>query len=473
MKYFIGLGLLLVFLAFGLFRELPSLYFFSDDFVWLLDAKRDTAGDLTNYFFQANGFFYRPITKLYFWNMWHVFQDTAYWYHLVNILVHFTNSILAYILSVLLLRRIMTRSYSSYAIQAIAIGSAVLFFVHSVHLENIVWPSAITELIPALVTLAALSLLVWMIENKRQFPIPIIFLLFIVGLGAHEYMVVFPVLAYLTHLFLELSGKKTMNKKIFATVLHEWRFLYLGFIAAEIGYFVLRTIANSHWSGGDYSYNLLRLPFNIIGNLLGYLGLLTVGIPFIDWYLQARFFLREQLLLAGMLLLVGLVVLFILIRLIWKYRKSRNFYFSLYLLLFFVVTLAPFLGLGGLAERYLYLPSFSLILLFSYGIYVVSKWIEHYTEAIAELTAYFLLIGMSISFFSYSIIQDIESWRSASIAVASRLSEFKNDCEGFSEGDVLVRSSPVNRLGRAWVFQVGYEEGANLYCDKNLQILRK
>ena len=65
MKYFISLLLTLSFLTILLFRDIPQLYFFSDDFIWLLNAKQDTVVDLTRYFVDAEGFFYRPVTNLY------------------------------------------------------------------------------------------------------------------------------------------------------------------------------------------------------------------------------------------------------------------------------------------------------------------------------------------------------------------------------------------------------------------------
>ena len=45
------------------------------------------------------------------------------------------------------------------------------------------------------------------------------------------------------------------------------------YLVPTIIYLVLRFSANSHWSGGDYSYDLLKLPLNFAGNLFGYFAL--------------------------------------------------------------------------------------------------------------------------------------------------------------------------------------------------------
>jgi hypothetical protein len=251
------------------------------------------------------------------------------------------------------------------------------------------------------------------------------------------------------------------------------KIFYASLLSIEVGYFLLRAYARSHWSGGDYSYNLVRLPFNIVGNLLGYGGVLAVGTPFVEWYFQARFFFRQNLLLATFLSLVCMGVVLLVVRLVWKKRKEQWVGLVAWCLLFFVITLAPFLGLGGLAERYLYLSSFSIFLLLSYAVFALGVRIENYTEAVADYTAYGLLVGFFAVFLMFSLVRDQQDWHLASQYVENRMHEFKTRCSTFTPSELLVRISPPNRIGRAWVFQVGYEEGANLCCDKNLRIQRK
>jgi hypothetical protein len=167
-----------------LFRDIPPLYFFSDDFVWLLEAKHDTAEMVPTYFTESHGFFYRPITKLYFWGMWQVAQDSASAYHLVNIGVHILVSIAVYVFSLQLIRRVVSKNSKPYAARVIAFGTTLLYFVHPAHLENIIWPSAVTELIPALCVLVGLIIFIWSLEKSQKWLQIVIYGLFIVGLGA-------------------------------------------------------------------------------------------------------------------------------------------------------------------------------------------------------------------------------------------------------------------------------------------------
>jgi len=471
MKYFVGLLSLFAFLSILLFRDIPALYFFSDDFVWLLNAKQDSLAQLPLYFVDSEGFFYRPVTKIYFWVMWQLVQDQAYWYHVVSLVMHSVISVFVYLLSGVLLTRILSQKALKQRIPLIAFVSAVLFFIHPIHLESIIWPSVITELIPAFCTIVGLYLFVQGYITRRKVLYGLTTVLFIVGLGGHEYMVVFPGLVYLTHIFLLQTEK---NRALdFWKPLQSEKFLYLLLIFFEIAYFVLRAVSNAHWSGGDYSYDLVKLPFNIVGNLLGYFGLLVVGIPFIDWYFQLRFLLRENLLMAFAGLLVVGVLLAVIAKNVYKYRRTQSFKLFAYLLLFSLVTLLPFLGLGAIAERYIYLPSVAMILIGVYACYLLSDTIQQYTNSVSTITAFLLLTGICGSYYVFSMGRDIQQWQIASNYVSDRLIEFQTECDQFSQGELVVRSSPPNRLGRAWVYQVGYEEGANLYCDKNLRIMRK
>jgi hypothetical protein len=78
-----------------------------------------------------------------------------------------------------------------------------------------------------------------------------------------------------------------------------------------------------------------------------------------------------------------------------------------------------------------------------------------------------LLLGL---YYGFSFSLGMEDWRQASTAVDSRMWEFQYLCGKFNRGREISRSIPESRIGRAWVFQVGYEQGANVYCDKDLKI---
>ncbi len=450
-------------ISYFLFSSVLSHYFISDDFVWLLNAKRDTWNEVARYPFDSQGFFYRPFTKFYFFLMWQWFGTHAWAYHLVNIVLHVLNSFVVYLLSASLLQRFFP-DRNSRRISLFAVVSSLLFFIHPAHQENIIWISAVTELFPALFVLFALWLFVRK-EKNGLFVSMLFFLCFILGLMSHEYVVIFPVLVFITDWF-GYGRRSVLNHKK----------LYGGLILVDVLYLVLRAQSNSHWSGGDYSYNLVKLPFNVIGNLSGYIGLTVFGVPFVSFYQMLRGVMRDNLVLSAVLVVLLIAVTGYLIMMARKNYGEDHFdtaaeKFTLYVSLFFVVALLPFLGLGGLAERYVYLPSFAFLLFVSLFLY----WIIRYFDVTSgTYTRWYggilVLIG---ALYLFSAKQDQTDWKISSDFVYNRLEEFRTQCNQFTPGQTITRVSPPNRTGRAWTFQVGYEQGANVLCDKNIKILLK
>jgi hypothetical protein len=469
MKRYVLVTLLFVALGFLVFRDFLFLYFHSDDFVWLLNAQTDSLGDLSKYFFDTQGFFYRPFTKLYFWQMWQLVTDNSYWYHFVNILIHTINSLLVLILASKVLHRSDYFKKKKQDIFGISFITSLLYFVHPIHLENIIWVSAVTELLPAMFLLLALICSFdYLSGDNVWWKRIVIFFGFVLGLFSHEYAVVFPAIVFATDWYL---SSKSLIKLVF-----EKTSFYLTLAVITLIYLILRWFAGSHWSGGDYSYDLMKLPFNIAGNLLGYIGSGIFGIGFLPIYQNLREMLRSQLLLSTIILSFVAAALFIG----WtKFRKSSQAKslgsigkLFVYLSLVFVILLLPFLGLGGIAERYLYLPSFAFLLSLSVGLYILARFLSDYSESVPVMPIFILSSLFLSSFYLLSVVNDTKDWKLASDYVESSLVEFKENCASFKEGELLVRPSPPNRIGRAWVYQVGYEEGANLYCPKSLKIQR-
>ena len=163
-------------------------------------------------------------------------------------------------------------------------------------------------------------------------------------------------------------------------------------MAAGVIYYlwVRNKVAGAHGLSGDYSYNPINFPFNLIGNLLGYGGLAVVGFSAIPWYDQAREFLRNQKEIA--VLMAGT---FFLALLPWL-KKCRHFLADKKLLFFsgwVLILLLPFLGLGNMTERYLYLAKFGFVyLLVDWGVKVYRRYAENKVIGLFLLILFFLYL---------------------------------------------------------------------------------
>lgn len=439
------------FVLLSLIQYFPSIgvYFLSDDFIWLYQAEQAAPSSLLVNYIDADNFFYRPTTKAYFYFAYRIFGMDPAPYHLVQIVLHGINAALIFLLA----QRIFVRTRFAGVKGLLAGVVAGVFVVHPIHTEVVLWISAITEMIPAFCILLSMWILArypkaWMITV----------LLYIVAMGSHEYAIVMPLILAVWQVYL------ASEKNFVATVREVGRqnsILYVVLGMVGVAYLILRYLAGSHWQGGDYSYNILNLPFNLIGNALAYGIFAVVGPDFYPYYAAARIMLRQNLLIAGGLVVVGVVG-------VWSIRKAILKKHLLLLTSIFLLGVAAFLPLGTIAERYIYFSAWifyaALIWAIYYGLSVIFK-----SSAKREFLGVALFL---MGLFSVLTYRSFENWHGASAEVRAITGFFETQCDSFYEDEIISLDSPVNRIGRAWVFQVGVEEAASLICDKRISIIR-
>lgn len=219
-------------------------------------------------------------------------------------------------------------------------------------------------------------------------------------------------------------------------------------------------MAGAHLSGGDYSYNLIKLPFNVAGNLLGYVFLTFGGTHSYPLYETLRVFGREH---SSTIWVVSLVIVFILVILYWlKFRfveGSVRRTLSVILLLF-IVPLLPFLGLGNIAYRYDYFASFGLLLFVSF----VCMNLYRYLLRLGKPLAIGLIFIPLVSFGVWQTVelQRVKSdWLRAGAKTEEILITFNEVyaiTRGFAPNPVFYFVNTPIRTGDAWIFPVGLSD---------------
>lgn len=349
----------LLILTVALFSSLYNYFFVGDDFTWLRwvsDCSSNNVMDGVNrcaalpttiisYFIESNGFFYRPGTKLYF-----LLMNSAFWlnqtmYHLVSIALHFVVAVLIFLIA----KRVIKDYF-------LAVLSAILFLILSGHSENVFWISSTGFLFNALFALLSLLFFIYWKEKKNIFYFVAAVAFIVCSLLFHELGVVVPLLLILYDV---IYGEKADYEKI------SRKTSYVILLLPLLPYLVIRFISQSHWFNGDYSYNILKLPYNIVGNTMGYLGVDLFGSTFLFVYDKIRLFSRDHLWLAIPLsLVVGVIT-------VWLWRKTMTYLSKdeqkvvIFGSLFFLIALLPFLGLGNITARYSYLSSMGFVIIFA------------------------------------------------------------------------------------------------------------
>ncbi len=414
-------------------------YFVGDDFTWFRWVQ-DCCNNLVNYFTESGGFFYRPGAKLYFSLMHSAFWFNQTMYHLVSIFLHFAVSALLF----LILRKIIKNYFLS-------IAAVVLFIVLSGHHEAIFWISATGFLFNAFFALGALLSFIFWKEKKKNiyFIISLIFIIF--SLLFHELGVVAPILIIMYDF---IYGEKLIINKLTRKA------SYLILVSPIFPYLILRLLAQSHWFSGDYRYNIFKLPYNIVGNTMGYLLLDLLGPQALSVYQLLRNFSREHMLLAIPVSFAIILGFIYICKIIMKKMAENDKKIVIFGFLFFFISLLPFLGLGNITSRYSYLSSIGFAILFvifmkkiyAYLISISGRYIG--VSAIVTI----IIIYSMVQLFSLQKIHT--DWREA----GDKSQRFLISIGRYSK-DFWIRDSmrfyfanmPI-RNGEAWVWPVGLKD---------------
>lgn len=281
------------------FAPLIPNYFVADDYTWLrwaADCGLQRGVDcnapfstVLHYFVSSDGFFYRPGTKVYFLLMYPLFWLNQNVYHIVSLFLHFAVASLFFLLA----RKILKD-------KLLAALTAILFLLMSGYVEIVFWVSATGHLFNAFFILLSLYLFVLWDVRRTIWYLVVSLLSFCMSLFFYELGIVVPLLMMLY----KMTQGETSLRKFFKNPTYLLMFVPVGL------YLLIRFISNSHWSGGDYSYNLLKFPFNVLGNTIGYIMLTFIGSLSLSLYEALRNAARGQLLTSFIAILIVLPALY-------------------------------------------------------------------------------------------------------------------------------------------------------------------
>jgi len=194
--------------------------------------------------------YYRPVLELFQKAQYFIFGLNYHWYHLINIVLHVLNSILAYLMLFYLIKD-----------KQIAIISAVLFLVHPAQAESVSYISGISDLAYTFLLLGSLINYIKSADEsfkqKKSAHYFYSLILFCCALYTKEQAIILPLLVVLY----ELCFSKNLLKEISGKILRVTGvFIVLaGYIAFRI--FVLKVSTPSIFAHpGESILRILTIP---------------------------------------------------------------------------------------------------------------------------------------------------------------------------------------------------------------------
>ncbi len=426
----------------AVFSGALNYYFVGDDFTWLHWAAQTTSiKDIANYFVNANGFFYRPGTMAYFYFMFQSFWLNQTFYHIVSMSLHFIVCALLFIVLLKTLKNYM-----------LAIMSTFIFLILSGHQETILWIASTGFLFNAVFTLLALLLFIFWKEKQKGIYLVLSLLSIVLGLLFHEIGVIAPLLLISYDLIFwvpSISVKSLLNKT------------YLILLSPLLPYLALRLIAKSHWFNGDYSYNLIKLPFNFIGNAIGYFLLDLFGTFSIDFYEKIRNILKDNIAISVLLIAVIMVAFYIFLAKVYKKIEVKDKKIIFFGLAFFIISLLPFLGLGNIASRYAYLSSIGFAVLLALAIQKAYGYLVKISDIYVSALSMVIIVIILLSSQLFQMQKSHADWYLAGKISQQSLVYFQNTYDPEFEAMGTLHFYFVNvpiKTGDAWIFPVGLKD---------------
>jgi hypothetical protein len=408
-----------------LFGSSVSNYFVADDFTWLKWAASSSFTDVAKYFTNAAGFFYRPIPKVLYFVLYAVFWLKPEGYHIVSLLLYGLAAYLVY----LLMRATNVK-------RTIALIAAIVFTVLSVHHENVFWISGMSSLLSAVFLFAGVYLT---IRQERHFGwrknLLFALAMILMGLAMFSYdgMITAPII-------LCVAAWHSYSKKIWTT--------YVPLLAIPL-YWILRVSAGAVPPSGDYAYKLSTLPFNIVGNSVGYFSGTFFGPRFFEFWSTAREYLRVHRATAG---LAGLGIVAVLVFVLFKIKKVLPVYRTT--ILWFIcgfVSLGAYVGLGNMSERYAFAAGGFFIA--GLGSFVSTSWAlagrRIWKYAIALIACGLIIWNVS------EVVRVGGDWQKASATSREMLSIMSTQFFPLRENKSFIFINTPIRYGRAWIFPTG------------------
>lgn len=424
-------------------------FFVGDDFTWLRWAAQSDNATLFKNFYDAQGFFLRPIDKLLVFIQYTLFNLKPLPHHLFTLFYNFSVSVVVYFL----LLRIFKKKSSAF------LGAFIFSFIPS-HSQNLFWIATISTTISSLFVLLGLLFYEIARNSKKIIFYICAFIFFVLSIFSYENAIIFIGLMIVFDIFIGIRSGKFEKKQVF-----------LPYIVATViitFYLLVRMNANAAGFSGDYNYNLLKLIPNTIGNYLGYIALFFGSESTLSSYTFLRNFMKQYVLILSF---IGFMLIAFIAGFVIEHKEkifiSRGKKIFIFGFIFSVIALLPYLPLGNITLRYLYLPSFGFVVMilavfdFLFSKITTRKWF---------MVAYGLvIIVLGITFYS-GLTRAEQYWDQASKITYDTLVRFRLDFDLKNNTNLYFYNVPIKN-GEAYIFPVGLPDAIYFVnTDKSVKV---
>lgn len=333
-------------------------------------------------------------------------------HHLTNIIIHSLNSLLVFILFIRLVVKVNPQAELSFTIYSAGLIAALLFGVHPLRVESVVWVSERKDILCAFfVLLTYISYLTYVSrENKtiRKKWYIITLSLFVLALMSKPMAVTVPVVFLILDAF-PLNRLQTGTNVIFL-ILEKIPFFILSLLCG------IMTIFAQSRGGALVPIDYLGLDsrlLNAFSSLMFYLQKTVWPTYLVPLYpFPSNISLYDVTFFGAILGFLGISLFCV-----WRWKKKQPLYLAVWM--YYLVTVAPVIGViqvgrQGAADRYTYLPTLGFFILAGIGmIWILNKRRSRTRSAIYASTLAWTLAVMAIIWMSFLTQHQTRVWKNS------------------------------------------------------------
>jgi len=381
------LGVLVLLLSVIIYHPITSLGFASMDDDWMLLGFKMVHPPSFNisYLFKLfttfNSIQYSPVNTLYYYAIYLINGYDPYWYHLGGWLIHLINTALVY----LFIKRILNL-FNNPSASIIACICCVLWVIHPLNVESVIWISSSKVLLYTMFMLIALLSMLRFALTKNISYYLISLICFIAACLCKEQAVVFPVIM-LTFFLIFYSSKSELSIKY-------WLLASIPFFAISIAMGVVTIVAQQQAYGPYEPASLYGFFDRVIFSfycLCFYL--LNAFLP-ISLHYQYNYPIKpnETIPIIYYSFPIAFLVIIVFFGFFIKKHSARHLYFFWFLFflinIFLCIQIVPMRRPAIMADRYMYFSLIGLLVLLIYFVNDSLKSLKNKNYELVKNIAY-------------------------------------------------------------------------------------